>query len=419
MSHRLSRRQLLRRGAALAGLAAGGVSARSLAAAAPILPTTPLPPSLPVAIARCATYAPQPLAAQLRGAVTLIGGIDRLVRGRTVTVKLNLTGGPRLKLGGLPAYRTYHVHPHFVAAACALLHDAGARKIVLVESSYNREPPAEVMAGGGWDIGMIEKAGGGKVIWEDTRHQGHWSGYSRLSVPWGGYVYPAFDLNRRYEKTDVFVSLAKLKDHANAGVTLSVKNLFGIAPTSLYGDNYDPRGRPSVDEQTISARGDTLHKGRRMPPSGVPQENDPNSSRDWQHRVPRITADLYGARPADLCLIDGIETNRGGEGPWIKGVEPIRPGLLLVGRNGVCTDAIATAAMGYDPTAGHGQFPFMGDNHLALLADKGIGTNVVDQIEVRGVPLSEAVCPFNPKQHEIGKPIFGRSPMAIDVRPNV
>ena len=38
--------------------------------------------------------------------------------------------------------------------------------------------------------------------------------------------------NRRYEKTDVFVSLAKLKDHANAGVTMTVKNLFGIAPGS-------------------------------------------------------------------------------------------------------------------------------------------------------------------------------------------
>jgi hypothetical protein len=123
-----------------------------------------------------------------------------------------------------------------------------------------------------------------------------------------------------------------------------------------------------------------------------------------------------------LVMVLGFAASAAGapqEEGWIKGVEPIRPGLLLVGRNGVCTDAIATAAMGYDPTAGHGQFPFMGDNHLALLADKGIGTNAVDQIEVRGVPLTEAVCPFNPKQHEIGKPIFGRSPMAIDVRPNV
>jgi hypothetical protein len=262
------------------------------------------------------------------------------------------------------------------------------------------------MAAGDWDIARINSAGGGKVTWEDTRNQGVWKGYSRLPVPWGGYLYPAFDLNSRYEKTDVFVSLAKLKDHANAGVTMSVKNLFGIAPTSIYGDNYDGAGKPAVDETCVSARGDTLHKGARQPPAGVPQEIDPASPRHWSHRVPRATADLFGARPVDLCLVDGIETNRGGEGPWIQGVQPIKPDLLFAGLNGVCTDAVCTAAMGYNPEADHKQFPFMGDNHLALLADKGVGTNVVNQIEVRGLPLAEAIYPFNPRRLEVGEPIF-------------
>ena len=117
------------------------------------------------------------------------------------------------------------------------------------------------MAAASWDIDRINAAGGGKVTWEDTRNQGLFRSYSRLTVPWGGYLYPAFDLNARYEKTDVFVSLAKLKDHANAGVTMSVKNLFGIAPTSIYGDNYDGAGSAAVDEQCVTARGDTFHKG--------------------------------------------------------------------------------------------------------------------------------------------------------------
>ena len=55
------------------------------------------------------------------------------------------------------------------------------------------------------------------------------------------------------------------------GVTLSVKNLFGIAPTSIYGDNYDGAGNPSVDETCLSPRGDSFHRGERMPPKGVPQ----------------------------------------------------------------------------------------------------------------------------------------------------
>jgi uncharacterized protein (DUF362 family) len=343
---------------------------------------------------------------RLTTALDLVGGIEELVRGKTVTIKLNLTGGPRWQLGGLPAHRTYHVHPHFVAAACAAIHQAGARRIVLVESGYDVKPLPDVMAAGGWDIDMIHAAGGGNVSWEDTRNQGKWSGYSRLTVPWGGFLYPAFDLNRCYEQTDVFVSLGKLKDHANAGITVSVKNLFGIAPTSIYGDHYDSAGKSSVNEQTVSARGATFHKGERQPPAGVPQELDPESPREWSYRVPRVTADLYGARLPDLCLVDGIETNRGGEGPWIKGVQPIQPQVLLAGRNGVCTDAVSAAVMGYDATADHGQFPFMGDNHLKLLAEKGVGTHDVQQIEVLGVPIRDALHAFNPQRLKVGAPIF-------------
>jgi len=405
MVDRPTRRTWLAEGVLLAGGFVAGEPGRVLAAPAGGCGTAA--PSRPVAIGRCHGYAPRNLFERLRQALDRVGGVARLVRGKTVTIKLNLTGGPKWKLAGLPAYRTYHVHPHFVAATCAVLHRAGARKIVLVESGYDRRPLDAVMAASGWKIDMINAAGGWQVAWEDTRHQGPWPGYSRLPVPWGGYVYPAFDLNRRYEKTDVFVSLAKLKDHANAGITASVKNLFGIAPTSLYGDNYNGAGSPTVNERSLTARGDTFHRGKRSVPAGVPPEIDRTSSRQWQHRVPRITADLFGVRPADLCLVDGIETNRGGEGPWIKGVEPIRPGLLFAGRNGVCTDAICSAAMGYDPAAAHGTFPFPGDNHLTLLAQQGIGTNIVEQIEVVGVPLREARHPFNPQHRKIGQPIFG------------
>jgi len=372
----------------------------------PVAGPHPVAPSRPVAIGRCEGYVPQPLFKSLRRVLDQIGGLDRLVRGKTVTIKLNLTGGPKQNLAGLPAYRTYHVHPNFVAATCAAIHQAGARKIILVESSYDHRPLEEVMGAAGWPIDTINRSGGGQVAWEDTRHQGRWLGYCRLTVPWGGFIYPAFELNRRYEQTDVFVSLAKLKDHANAGITASVKNLFGIAPTSLYGDNYTGSGAPIADERSVSARGDTFHRGRRAVPAGVPSEIDHDSSRDWRHRVPRITADLFGVWPPDLCLVDGIETSRGGEGPWIAGVEPIRPGLLLAGRNGVCTDAICTAVMGYDPAAAHGTFPFPGDNHLALLAGQGIGTNLVEQIEVVGVPLAQARHPFNPQHRKIGKPVF-------------
>ena len=70
----------------------------------------------------------------------------------------------------------------FVAATCAALHDAGAGRIVLLESGYDRQPLEEVMAAGEWDIDRIRNAGGGKVIWEDTRNRGS---LARLQPPDG------------------------------------------------------------------------------------------------------------------------------------------------------------------------------------------------------------------------------------------
>jgi uncharacterized protein (DUF362 family) len=71
-----------------------------------------------------------------------------------------------------------------------------------------------------------------------------------------------------------------------------------------------------------------------------------------------------------------------------------KPGLLLAGRNAICTDAIATAVMGYDPRANSATGAFPGDNHLAMAAALGLGTNEPQEIEVRGLSGKEALHPF-------------------------
>jgi len=119
-------------------------------------------------------------------------------------------GGPST-LAGLPGYRTYQIHPNLLAAVCGAIHDAGAKRIVVVESQYSLKTPEEVLSAAGWDVKLIQSAGGQKVSFEDTRNRGKWPSYSQLKVPWGGLIYPAFHVNQAYEKTDVFVSLAKLK----------------------------------------------------------------------------------------------------------------------------------------------------------------------------------------------------------------
>ena len=111
--------------------------------------------------------------------------------------------------------------------------------------------------------------------------------------------------------------------------------------------------------------------------------------------MPRITSELVSARPIDIAFIVGIETVSGGEGPWIRGLRYIRPGVLIMGTNGVTTDAVATAVMGYDPLADKGTAPFKDcDNTLKLAEALGVGTANLKRIEVRGLPVQQARFPF-------------------------
>ena len=153
----------------------------------------------------------------------------------------------------------------------------------------------------------------------------------------GGFIFPGFDVNRAYEDTDVFMSMAKLKNHATCGVTLSMKNCFGITPASIYGDD---AGADAPNENPTKGRVTVCHEGKRAPAKSAPQELDPKSSRDPGYRMPRIVADLAAARPIDIAFIDGIETMAGGEGPWIKSVRAVKPGVLIAGTNPVNTDAV-------------------------------------------------------------------------------
>jgi uncharacterized protein (DUF362 family) len=393
MAGQLNRREMLTRSL---GAASVWVAGRALAAGydadePPALPNRAAQaPSSPVAIQRCESFEPQLLRRRMDAAFDLIGGLKPLVSGKTVTIKLNLTGMDWKPLYSMPAYETYQTHPATVAALCAALCDAGAKQIVCVENLYWKRPIEQTLTESGWNLPMIASAGGQKVSYEDTRNRGAFPGYSRFKVPWGGYIYPAFDMNQRFEKTDVLISLAKLKQHATAGITAAVKNLFGNTPSSIYGDD-------GPGEGALRHRATMFHAGGKKPPAGAPQELDHGLPRDGAIRVPRIVADIYGARPADLCVVDGIRSIRGGEGHWNQGIGLVEPKLLIVGRNGVCTDAVCTAVMGFDPQAGFRQSPFQGDNHLQLLAAAGAGTNDLRRIEVRGLSVREALYPYQPK----------------------
>lgn len=342
-------------------------------------------PSSPVGIARCRRYDPGAVLAELEGLMDRLGGLRPLVEGKTVAVKVNLTGNVRQDVHGKAASRTYHTHPAVVRALARLLVDAGARRIRFLETTHHREPFEPYLKAAGWDLNELT-AFKIPVEFEDTRNLGKRKSYEEIKVPWGGSLYPAYQISRAYHECDVYISLAKLKNHVTAGVTLGMKNNFGVTPIALY-------GQPEHDEQSTNSRA-MFHDGKNEPPDGVPKELSRTTPRVPSYRVPRHTVDIVGVRPIDLVIIDGIESTSGGEGPWVP-TQPQEPGLLIAGRNAVCTDSIATAVMGYDPKATRATGPFPGDNHLALAAELGLGTNDPAQIEVAGLPLAEARHPYN------------------------
>jgi uncharacterized protein (DUF362 family) len=354
-------------------------------------------PSASVAIAHCPSYA-EDQAALLRGMFDKIGGLGALVKNKTVTVKLNLTGSPALRLQGKPLGSTHYSHPAQIGAFVRLLGEAGARRIRLVESGYGTAGPLdEHMLDSGWNVRAIKNAAP-NVELINTNGLTVRGRYARRAVPGKPLVFPSYTLHPAYEETDVVVSMAKLKDHATCGVTLAMKNMFGITPASIYGDD---AGVDDPNETPTKGRVDTCHFGKRQPARIAESEVNPASSREPGHRMPRITAELVAARPIHISIIDGIETMAGGEGPWIRdhwrgALRAVKPGIMVVGTNPVSTDTVATALMGYDPRAPRGQGAFREcDNTLLLAEQMGVGAADLKTIEVRGGRIEDLMFRFS------------------------
>lgn len=343
-------------------------------------------PIAPVAIQRCRTYGAG-LEPTMRRLFDGIGGLGRLVNNKTVAIKVNLTGRPSQRLGHAPAELAHWTHPRVIGMTLHLMNEAGAKRIRILESPWSTtDPLEEYMMEANWDPSLILNAAK-KVEFENTNYLGNGKNYVRFKVPNGGHMFPAYDLNHSYADCDVFVSIAKLKEHATAGVTLSMKNCFGITPCTIYGDG---AGEKEPGLVPVGGRGSVIHSGSRKPSLSAPQELHPDSPRDGGYRVPRVVADLNAARPIDLAIIEGVESMAGGEGPWIRGTRRCSPGVIIAGTNAVCTDAVATAVLGFDPMAMRGTPPFETcDNTLALAEQLGVGSRDLSKIEVAGAQIAD------------------------------
>lgn len=180
--------------------------------------------------------------------------------------------------------------------------------------------------------------------------------FKRVQVPGGGQMFSQYLLPEGAVEVDEFISVAKLKNHAFMGITLTLKNLFGLMP-----------GEPEGHTRTY-----------------------------FHHlvRMPYMLADL--GRIFDPCLniVDGLIGQAGRE--WGNGRDegPTQiANTIVAGNNTIATDACTAHLMGHDPQVDWLTPPFHRDrNSLLVAAEGGFGTVNLDEIdfesEVEG-PIGE------------------------------
>jgi uncharacterized protein (DUF362 family) len=359
--HGISRRDFLKfTGITAAGLLTAGCTPKVSVPEAII--NEPAVIKAQVAVGKAISYNPDEVENAVAKLIDLVGGLGDVVKsGDSVAIKVNLTGGTSSgTVYGVSAEESFITHPEVVRALIKQVKAAGAGEVFIVEAAYEWESYTQ------WGYETLAEDLGITLV--DLNKTDPFNKYDEVSLA-NNLIYPSFIFNKILSQVDVFMSVSKMKNHYEAGVTHTMKNLFGLVPYEFYRLSQQDRYRSGFHGPATETR----------------------------KRIPRVINDLNRARPIHFSLVDGIKTTEAGEGPWINTITPIQPGLLVAGKNPVSTDAVATALMGYDPTSDFPDEPFIrGENHLNVAYTLGLGTNRLDEIEVFGEEIEKVKVKFTP-----------------------
>jgi uncharacterized protein (DUF362 family) len=120
-----------------------------------------------------------------------------------------------------------NTHPVLIAAAVEAFRQEGARHVVVAEGpGHHRDTEYLLTASGLYPVLRQTRARYVDLNGDDARAvrvSSHYTGLDVLYLP------------DTLLKADLLVSMPKLKTHHWAGVTLSMKNMFGCLPGSIYG----------------------------------------------------------------------------------------------------------------------------------------------------------------------------------------
>ncbi|MBI4863335.1 MAG: DUF362 domain-containing protein [Candidatus Riflebacteria bacterium] len=267
---------------------------------------------------------------------------------RRLTLALDLGGAPTVQ-GKMvlikPNFVDYtpgkpiNTDPRFLGALIDILRARGAREIVVGEGPGNRRDVAFVLGESGLDRELATRSvrfvdlniDDLEAVQTRTMDLGTGSRIRRLLLP------------RTAVDADVLISVAKLKTHHWTGVTLCMKNLFGLVPGCIYGW--------------------------------------PKNILHW-NGIDRSVLEIFGTVRPSFGIVDGI-TGMEGDGP-LEGRRK-EHGIIVAGTDLVAVDSVAARTMGVRPDR---------IIYLAGAEEHGLGRMDVARVDVVGEPWERHLARF-------------------------
>jgi len=217
---------------------------------------------------------------------------EREIRGKRILLKANIVE---------PHYGFEHIvtNPAVVMAAAEAFLAMGASEIVVAEGAGHCRDTYRILDESGFDSIL----GNPKIIFVDLNYDAWWKAPNAGGKTW----LSSFFLPATLKQADWIVSMPKLKTHHWAGVTLSMKNLFGVLPGSFYGWPKNPLHTAGINESII---------------------------------------DINATVRPHFAIVDGI-VGMDGDGPIMGNAK--KAGIIVMGRNLPAVDATCARCMGISP----------------------------------------------------------------------
>jgi uncharacterized protein (DUF362 family)/NAD-dependent dihydropyrimidine dehydrogenase PreA subunit len=301
-----------------------------------------------VSLVRCADYDPARVRRAVEEALLLLSGLPDLAGGgKRVLLK------PNLLSANDPPERAVNTHPGFVRAVAEFFIARGWR-VLIGDSCGSMAPGSTGQAIRNTGLDRVAQATGAEIV--DFDH----APSIQTPIP-DGCVLRTVKVPRLIREVDLFVTLPKLKTHGLTLYSGAVKNQLGLVP-----------GKGKKDIHLLAPK---------------------------PERMAEALLDIHSLIRPRLAVMDGIVAMEG-NGPAAG--RPRAVGLVIASADALSLDAVAAEIIGYD----RGEVDTTRLGH-----ERGLGIGRIEEIDVCGVPLNEAVVPdFKKPPRKVNSRLFKLMP---------